>query len=206
MKIVGMLDSPFVRRTVISAALLEIPIEHQQLSILRNFAEFRALNPLVKVPTLVFDDGSVMVDSSQIIAYLESLAGRSLMPWEPEDLRRCLQFTSLGLAAAEKSVQRFYETSLRPEGCRWPEWIARCDGQLRDTYAMLEGLVGGSDAQSEWLCGGAEPSQADITVAVAWRFTHNALPGLLATSDYPRLAALAVHAEALPAFFAADFG
>ncbi len=31
MKIVGLLDSPFVRRTVITARMLGIPFEHQSL-------------------------------------------------------------------------------------------------------------------------------------------------------------------------------
>ena len=63
MKLVGMLDSPFVRRTFISARMLGVPFEHQSLSVFRNFAEFHAINPLVKAPTLVLDDGGVMVDS-----------------------------------------------------------------------------------------------------------------------------------------------
>ena len=32
-----------------------IPFEHQSLSVFRNFAEFHAINPLVKAPTLVLD-------------------------------------------------------------------------------------------------------------------------------------------------------
>ena len=48
-------------------------------------------------------------------------------------------------------------------------------------------------------------TQADITVAVAWRFIHATAPGLVADSDYPRLAALSAQAEALPAFMAARF-
>ena len=52
MKIVGLLDSPFVRRSVITARMLGIPFEHQSLSVFRNFDEFHAINPLTKAPTL----------------------------------------------------------------------------------------------------------------------------------------------------------
>lgn len=202
MKLVGMLDSPFVRRSFITARMLGIPFEHQSLSVFRNFAEFHAINPLVKAPTLVFDDGEVMVDSSQIIAWLEHSAapGKSLWPLDPGRYRRCLQLTSLGLAAAEKSVHRVYETKVRPKECRDPDWLERVDGQIRDTYGLLEAHVGTSD----WLCGDY-PTQADITVAVAWRFTHFIAPGLVADSDYPGLAALSAAAEALPAFSAAHY-
>ena len=73
MKIVGLLDSPFVRRTVITARMLGIPFEHQSLSVFRNFDEFHAINPLAKAPTLVLDDGEVLIDSHLILDYLDSL-------------------------------------------------------------------------------------------------------------------------------------
>jgi len=203
MKLVGLLDSPFVRRTFITARLLGIPLAHQPLSVFRNVPEFSAINPLLKAPTLVLDDGSVMVDSSLIIDWLERVAepGHSLMPADADACRRCLQFVGWGLAAAEKSVQRFYETRVRPEPLRYPEWIERASGQIRESYAMIDKAAGDAD----WLCG-AGPTQADITVAVAWRFTRFTAPGLVDDGDYPRVAALSARAEALPAFQAADFG
>lgn len=202
MKLVGMLDSPFVRRSFITARMLGIPFEHQSLSVFRNIPEFSAINPLLKAPTLVLDDGEVMVDSSQIIAWFERIApgGQSLMPTDADACWRCLQLVGFGLAAAEKSVHRYYETSVRPHDARWPEWIERSETQIRNTYALIERHVGDTD----WLCG-AKPTQADITVAVAWRFTRFTLPGLADDSDYPHLAALAARAEALPAFIAARF-
>ncbi len=202
MKLVGLLDSPFVRRSFITARMLGIPFEHQTLSVFRNFDEFHAINPLVKAPTLVFDDGELMVDSSQIIAWLESIAepGKSLWPTDPAGYRRCLQLVSLGLAAAEKSVHRVYELKVRTAEYRDPDWLERVEGQIADTYSLLERHLG----DSEWLCG-ERVTQADITVAVAWRFTHFTAPGLLADSDHPRLAALSAAAEALPAFIAADY-
>ena len=44
------------------------------------------------------------------------------------------------------------------------------------------------------------PTQADITVAVAWRFTHHTGPGLVDDSDYPTSPASPAQAEGLPAF------
>ena len=120
MKIVGLLDSPFVRRTVITARMLGIPFEHQSLSVFRNFDEFHAINPLTKAPTLVLDDGELLVDSSHIIDWFERTgpAGRSLWPAGPAPLQRCLQLTGFGLAAAEKGVHRVYETKVRPPESR----------------------------------------------------------------------------------------
>ena len=42
MKLIGMLDSPFVRRVAISAKLLDLPFEHESISVFRHFEQFRA--------------------------------------------------------------------------------------------------------------------------------------------------------------------
>ena len=106
-----------------------------------------------------------------------------------------------GLAAAEKGVHRVYETKVRPPESRDPGWLRRVEGQIRDTFGELEKRV---PSEGDWLCGDA-PTQADVTVAVAWRFIHATAPGLVADSDYPQLAALSAQAEALPAFMATRF-
>ena len=91
MQLIGMLDSPFVRRVAITMQFLGVEYEHWPLSIFKTYDKFRTVNPLVKVPTLVFDDGEMLVDSSLIIEYVESLAGRSLMPAGMDANRRALQ-------------------------------------------------------------------------------------------------------------------
>ena len=85
-----MLDSPYVRHVAVSMKLMGIPFEHQSLSVFRNFDEFHAINPLTKAPTLVLDDGELLVDSSHIIDWFERTApaGRSLWPAGPAPLQR----------------------------------------------------------------------------------------------------------------------
>ena len=61
MQLIGMLDSPYVRRVAISMKLMGIPFEHQSVSVFRNFDRFREINPVVKAPTLVCDDGTVNI-------------------------------------------------------------------------------------------------------------------------------------------------
>ena len=43
MQLIGMLDSPFVRRTAITARFLGIPLEHRSLSVFRDYDEIRAI-------------------------------------------------------------------------------------------------------------------------------------------------------------------
>uniref|UniRef100_UPI0019533B88 glutathione S-transferase N-terminal domain-containing protein n=2 Tax=Pseudomonadota TaxID=1224 RepID=UPI0019533B88 len=68
MKLIGMLDSPFVRRVAISLRLLGLPFEHAAVSVFRGFDEFQRINPVVKAPTLVCDDGTVLMDSTLLLA------------------------------------------------------------------------------------------------------------------------------------------
>jgi len=203
MKLIGMFDSPFVRRTLISAHLMNLSIDHEQISVFRQTDEFRALNPIVKAPTLVFDDGTVMVESQIIINYLETLAAPSkrLVPTDPEARLRCMRLTSIALAACGKAVELYYETSLRPEAMRWTEWIDRKADQLRAAFELLEAEM----PEEGWLGGKRDPSLSDVSVAVAWRFAQHAVATLVATERYPRLARHSADAEALPAFQATDF-
>lgn len=82
MKLVGMLDSPYVRRVAIALDLYGVDFEQQSLSVFSTFAEFARINPVVKAPTLVLDDGTVLMDSSLILDYFESLApaDKKLLP------------------------------------------------------------------------------------------------------------------------------
>ena len=90
MKLIGMLDSPYVRRVAISLQLLGLRFEHQSLSVFRTFSEFQRINPVVKAPTFICDDGEVLMDSTLILEYAEVLASpRSLTPSERARVIRC---------------------------------------------------------------------------------------------------------------------
>ena len=115
MRLIGMLDSPYVRRVAISLQLLGLRFEHQSLSVFRTFTQFQQINPVVKAPTLICDDGEVLMDSTLIMEYAEAVARpRSLMPSELQELQHALRVIGLALAACEKSVQIIYERGLRP--------------------------------------------------------------------------------------------
>ena len=71
MVLIGMLDSPYVRRVAVSLRLMGVPHEHRQLSVFRTWDDFHAVNPVVKAPSFVCDDGTVLMDSTLILDYLE---------------------------------------------------------------------------------------------------------------------------------------
>lgn len=198
MQLVGMLDSPYVRRVAISMKLMGLPFEHRSVSVFRHYPEFEKINPLVKAPTLVCDDGEILMDSTLIIDYLESLVapGNRLMPNSGNARRDALKHIGIALVACEKTVQRFYELSLRPADKQHAPWLERVTAQMRNAFDELEKIVGSA---GPWLHG-ERLLQDDLTIAVAWRFARFIVPDALDATRYPGLVAYSARAEALPEF------
>ncbi|CAI2796626.1 glutathione S-transferase family protein [Pseudomonas marginalis] len=192
MKLIGMLDSPYVRRVAISLELYGVDFVHEPLSVFRTFTEFSQINPVVKAPTLVLDDGTVLMDSSLILDYLETLApaDKKLLPSQPAARARDLQTLGLALAACEKSVQIVYEHNLRPAEKLHAPWLDRVSGQLLAAYSLLEKQLSDSEALS----------QASITAAVAWSFSQFTVASVVKADAFPNLKRHAERLEQHPAF------
>ncbi len=197
MRLIGMLDSPFVRRVAISAKLLQVPFEHQSLSVFRNYDEFAKINPTVKAPTLICEDGTVLVDSTLILEHLEELSAKSLVPAGAADRLLARSVIGAALVACEKTVQIYYEQTLRPETKRHQPWLDRVIEQLQAAYQQLESVA---QQRRPWIAGEAM-SQADVTVAVAWRFTQFVLTeGGVDAGQFPAMKEFSAEMEQLPAF------
>lgn len=132
MRLIGMVDSPYVRRVAVSMRFLGLPFSHDSLSVFSQYDSFAAINPVVKAPTLVTEDGITLLESTLILDYLERLVppDRSLYPVSAEDFTRGQRLTGLALAACEKTVQMVYEFNLRPAEKRYQPWIDRIRGSF----------------------------------------------------------------------------
>lgn len=202
MLLIGMLDSPYVRRVAISLQLLGVPFEHRSLSVFRAFDQFRTINPVVKAPTLLCDDGTALMDSTLILDYAETLvAPKSLMPRGLAQRQAALRTIGLALAACEKSVQLVYE-NLRPQEKRHEPWAARVLGQMHAAFGELEAQL----AERPHSDNAQRLGAPEVATAVTWYFTERMLPDALQTADYPRLRELSAWAERLPEFVAAPYG
>ena len=202
MQLIGMLDSPYVRRTAVSLHALGLPFRHRSMSVFRTYDRFREVNPVVKAPTLVCDDGTVLMDSTLILDYAEALAApRSLMPGELRERQAALRTIGLALAACEKSVQLVYERNLRPPEKQHEPWVVRVIGQMHAAYGELEAELARRPPDT-----GRRIGAADVTTAVSWHFTERMLPGTVRDASYPQLRALSAWAERLPEFLAAPYG
>ena len=203
-QLIGMLDSPYVRRAAISLQLLGLPFEHQSISVFSTFDRFREINPLVKAPSLICDDGMVLMDSILITQYAEAFPQkkRSLLPTDLGELQRALRIIGLAMAACEKSVQIVYEHKQRPAEKLYEPWLARVTGQLKEAFKALEDEF----VKRPRAVTSATIDQATLTTAVAWYFSRDMVADVVSESDYPALAALSKTAEALPEFAAAPHG
>ncbi len=198
MRLIGMLDSPYVRRTAIALRLLGIPFEHDPLSVFSTFDRFSRINPVVKAPTLVCDDGTVLMDSALITDYAETLAGRSLMPADLASRTRALRVTGLAMAACEKVVQIVYEHHLRPAEKQHAPWLDRVHGQMLAALTALDAEIAAHPPAADE----ATLTQAGLSAAIAWRFMQIKLATPVADATCPALAAHSARCEALPAFVA----
>lgn len=200
MQLIGMMDSPYVRRVAISLHVLGLPFEHRSISVFRQYDEFAQINPVVKAPTFIDDDGTQLIDSTLILDYLDRKvpAAQRLMPEETQERTFALRVNGFALAAMEKTIQQVYERELRPAERQHEPWFERVNAQMHAAWAVLDQLVAGRDG---WLCAG-RITQADITAAVAWRFNQYILPGCADPARYPAIAVLSARAETLPEFVA----
>jgi glutathione S-transferase len=200
MQLIGMRDSPYVRRCAISMKMMGVPFEHRLLSVFRNVDELSKINPLVKAPTLVCDDGTLLMESELILDYIEATLPpeRRLLPVELDSRRRALHAIGIAVAAVDKCVALVYEKEQRPKDKVHQPWFERCVRQANAGFTALEPLVAKA---KPWLHG-ERLDAADVMVAVAWRFSQYYDSAEVPASRYPALVAFSRRAEALPEFVA----
>lgn len=198
MQLIGLLRSPFVRRVAISLKYYGIPFEHYPLSTFEDYDTLATINPVVKVPTLVLDNGEVLMDSSLILEYFESVipVTQKLLPTSSVELARNLRIIGLALMACEKTVQLVYEKKLRPEEKQHQPWIERVTKQINGAFKSIEDEL----IKQTFMPSDQSINQASISVAVAWTFNQQALPNILPKSNFPMLSNFTDELEALPIF------
>jgi glutathione S-transferase len=197
MILIGQYDSPFVRRVGIALRLCRVPFEHRPWSVWGNADQIAELNPLRRVPTLLLDDGSVLVESFTILDALDELVGpeRALLPASGLARRDGLRIAALSTGICDKAVSLLY-SSLGLIGST-ELWRKRCTQQILDTFAALE-RARQTRTSPHWL--GDSVSHADIASACALRFTSEAHAGALDLSQFQALSTHATRCEALPEF------
>ncbi|MGD9598513.1 MAG: glutathione S-transferase N-terminal domain-containing protein [Steroidobacteraceae bacterium] len=195
MQIIGTPTSPFTRKVRVVALEKNIAHEFVVSSPMIDSAEVQAANPLGKVPVLVRDDGSRLVDSPLIATWLDGLNDTPrLLPRDSRAFEVVRQLEAVVDGVLDAAVLVRMET-LRPEPLRSAEWISWQQGKVHRGLAHLE-----SAARARRFLVGEDMTLADIalTCGIAWlefRFAEHDWRG-----RYPATARLAAGMLARPAF------
>ncbi len=160
MILVGQYDSPYVRRVAVSLHLLGLPFLRNTISGFADAEEMRRINPLGRIPSLILDDGEVLIDSAAILDHLDERVGpdRALLPASGRERRHALRIVALATGIIDKAGAIVYERTLRPAEKVHTPWIERCRIQVDTALAALEAVTGAS------FYFGDRPMQPDITV------------------------------------------
>ncbi len=148
MKLHAALPSPFVRKVRVLAIETGLAERVEELGIavspVAPVDDLNRDNPIGKVPALVTDDGMALYDSRVICEYLDGLHdGPKMFPAAGPARWTALRRQAMGDGMLDAGVLRRYETFLRPEALRWPDWV---DGQEAKIDRALDALEAEADA------------------------------------------------------------
>ena len=183
--------------TEIALRLYGIDFEHRPWSTFGDAEKLRTYNPLGRVPTLVLDDGEVLIESHSILDYLDDSVGpeRAMFPATEPDRRKALKVAALATGTADKAVSLFYEKRLHEKISDL--WAERCRGQIG---RGLEALEADRAARTSEYWFGGKIGHADIAVAAALRFIAEVHSEVVPLAEFPALRAHAERLEAMPVF------
>lgn len=198
MKLLGGYLSPYVRRTAVSLNLTGLAWNLEAVSVWDDPAAIKQHNPLVRVPTLVLDDGEALVESYAILDAMDELAGdKRLTPASGAERRKVMKATAVGSGAIDKTIWAVYELRFHDKEHVSRKWVEHNETQALGGFEWLE--TAAKAAGDGWLCG-PKMTQADVTAAVGFSFANKVRPKLDLPNKFPALAAHNARCEALDAF------
>lgn len=171
MILIGSFESPFVRRVAVSMHWLGIAFDHLPWSAWDDTDRIRAFNPIERVPVLVLEDGTTVIEGESILDYLDELAGsqRALVPTRGSERMRVKHATALAVGVCDIGTQLMSELR-RPPSKQHAPWVARLRALILAGLRELDSL-----RFTPWLLG-TRLSQADISAAVATDFVRSTVP------------------------------
>ena len=185
MKLMYSPTSPYVRKVMVLAIERGLDRKIVRLATTASpVGENKALdkaNPLAKVPALELDNGLVLFDSPVICEYLDSKhRGDKVFPASGARRWKALRQQALADGILDAALLVRYESFMRPENLRWPEWMA---GQKKKFMQGLDAL----EKEAKDLAGGLTIGQ--ITVACALGYLDFRYADLNWRKGRPKLAA-----------------
>ncbi len=198
MILVGQFDSPFVRRVAATLVHYHMPFTRKPISVFRDVPEVRGINPLVRVPSLILEDGETLFESGAILDYLDERAGpaRALTPAHGPERRKVLRACAVSTGISDKAVALFYERFYHSGKALSHDYEARLLSQVEGGLQRLE-----KDCGSPWFID-SHMTQADVTIGCMLAHIKLRLPEAFPATSYPKLHALSLHCEMRDEFVA----
>ena len=128
-------NSPFGRKTKITAIVLEIPIEEKIIKI--QEAEFiDNFNPLRKIPTLVIDNNQTIIDSDNICLYFDKISNKETI-YIPKNYWQLMSIISIANGLMEAVLERKTEL-IRPSNEQSKNFVKKQEVRVFRTIDWLE--------------------------------------------------------------------
>tara|TARA_X000000368_G_scaffold248179_1_gene196015 strand:+ start:48 stop:647 length:600 start_codon:yes stop_codon:yes gene_type:complete len=128
-------NSPFGRKTKITAIILEIPIEEKIIKIQES--EFiDNFNPLRKIPTLVTDDNQTIIDSDNICLYFDKISKKETI-YNSKNYWQVMSTISIANGLMEAVLERKTEL-IRPSNEQSKNFIKKQEVRVFRTINWLE--------------------------------------------------------------------
>jgi glutathione S-transferase len=186
MKLIGSLASPYVRKVRVVLAEKKLDYEFELEDVWAANTTIDKLNPLGKVPSLIMEDGNVMIDSRVMVEYLDTLTPVcKLLPPNGRDRAdiKCWEALADGMLDAAVSVR--LERLMRPVEKQSEEWMARQMRKVQLGLASLSEKLG-----EQPYCAGNHYTLADVAVGCTLGWLSFRFPDIGWRDQYANLARL----------------
>ena len=188
MKLIGSLASPYVRKVRIVLAEKKLDYVFELENVWTPETKIQLANPLGKVPCLMMEDGSALIDSRVIAEYLDTLTPvcKLLPPTGNSRARadiKCWEALADGVLDAGVLVR--LERTLRAPEQQSEAWIERQMSKVHLGLAALSQRLGESA-----YCVGIHYTLADVAVGCALGWLSFRFPEIDWRGAHPNLAKL----------------
>lgn len=134
-ELIGMMDSPFVRRVAITMTSYGLEFENIPLSVYNQPEQLAKINPLLTVP-VIRSANHQLLDSRLILQWIDTLVEH---PWNEADTD-WQQASAIADFLALKAGEYYREVSLRQASLHCEKAIMRIKSQLTNSIDVLNSM------------------------------------------------------------------
>jgi len=186
MKLIGSLASPYVRKVRVVLAEKKLDYQFVLENVWAADTTIDQLNPLGKVPSLIMEDGDVLIDSRVMVEYLDTLTPVcKLLPPNGRERADIKCWEALADGVLDAAILVRLERTQRPPELQSEQWIER---QMRKVHKGLE-VVATRLGESPY-CAGIHYSLADVAVGCMLGWLSFRFPEIDWRGSHPNLARL----------------